>query len=245
MAIGLTAIFERIRLKTKNIGTFKRFEKKYLLDIEQYESLLSRINVYYDTDNYKIIRKSLDKPVYKEKLRVRSYGTPNDQGDIFFELKKKFKKEVFKRRVTLKSKALESYFSRGVMPDVSHQVMKEIGWFMQMHQPEPKIYIAYERAAFFGKSDSSLRITFDQNIRFRQDNLSLRAGDYGTRILDKTQVLMEIKVCGAMPLWLSHALDALALYPTSFSKYGYCYKNYIAEDSDRDENNGMKRLTSL
>ena len=245
---------------TENIGTFKRYEKKYLLDTEQYEGLMNSIhsyiepdafasyticNVYYDTDNYEIIRKSLDKPVYKEKLRVRSYGTPSAQDDIFFELKKKYKKEVFKRRVTLQSKALESYFSHGIMPDVSNQVMKEIGYFMQIYKPEPKIYIAYERKAFSGKADPNLRITFDQNIRFRCDNLNLRAGDYGTRILDDSQVLLEIKVCGAMPIWLSHALDEQAAYPTSFSKYGYCYENYLAKNIDVPENRGMKRLVTV
>ncbi len=229
-----------------NMSTFKRYEKKYLLGKFQHEELLSRIkpyvepdefdkyticNIYYDTDNYEIIRRSLEKPVYKEKLRVRSYGTPGQEDAIFFELKKKFKNEVFKRRVSMSLKDFQNYLDNGVTPDVSEQVLGEIEYFMSMYKPEPKLYIAYERLALCGKQDKELRITFDNNIRFRKDDLNLSKGDYGYQILDESLYLMEIKVKGAMPLWLSGALNQLEIYPTSFSKYGYCYTNYVYDES--------------
>ena len=225
-----------------NMSTFKRYEKKYMLNKSQHEELLSRIkpyvqpdefdkyticNIYYDTDSYQIIRRSLEKPIYKEKLRVRSYGTPGEDDTIFFELKKKFKKEVFKRRVSMSLKDFHNYLENGVIPEVSEQVLGEIEYFMSMYKPEPKLYIAYERLALCGKQDKELRITFDNNIRFRNHDLSLSKGDYGYKILDESMYLMEIKVGGAMPLWLSAALNELEIYPVSFSKYGYCYTNYI------------------
>ncbi len=225
-----------------NMSTFKRYEKKYMLNDRQYNAFRDAIaqytkadefdkyticNIYYDTDNYEIIRRSIEKPVYKEKLRVRSYGTPTDRDEVFFELKKKYKKEVFKRRVSMSTQDLANYLENGIMPDVSPQVMGEIGYFISLYHPVPKIYIAYDRTALKGKEDETLRITFDENIRFRNNELNLCSGDYGKKILGKSQHLMEIKVCGAMPLWLSQALDEQQIYPRSFSKYGYCYENYI------------------
>lgn len=224
------------------MGTFKRFEMKYIMDARQYAAFCKAVapytqpdeygqytvcNIYYDTDNYAIIRQSIDKPVYKEKLRVRSYGIPGAEDEVFFELKKKYKREVFKRRVSMRMQDLNSHLANGTVPDVSKQVMSEIDYFMALYHPQPKIYIAYDRTALKGKEDESLRITFDQNIRFRCDDLDLTSGDHGCRILDDSQYVVEIKVHGAMPLWLSGALDTQKIYPASFSKYGYCYEHYI------------------
>jgi len=230
-----------------NIGTFKRYEKKYMIDESQHEELLHKIkpyvepdeydkyticNIYYDTENYEIIRRSIEKPIYKEKLRVRSYGTPDNEDTIFFELKKKYKDEVFKRRISMSLADFEDYIKYGKVPNVSAQVLGEIEYFMSVYKPDPKLYIAYERLALCGKEDKALRITFDSNIRFRKDNLSLSGGDYGFKIIDSSQYLMEIKVAGAMPIWLSQALNELAIYPASFSKYGYCYMNYINAENN-------------
>lgn len=231
-----------------NLNTFKRYEKKYLLTNKQYSQFLDEIeehtvhdqyykyticNVYFDTDSYEIIRRSIEKPIYKEKLRVRSYGTPGSEDKIFFELKKKYKKEVFKRRVSMSVQEFNSYLETNQVPDVEPQIMNEIAYFLEMYKPDPKVYIAYERTALKGKNDNHIRITFDENIRFRNQELSLSDGDVGTMILENNQALMEIKVEGAMPLWLSNALNKLDIYPTSFSKYGYCYKNYIANQNFR------------
>ena len=233
-----------------SMSTFKRYEKKYMLNHVQFDAFQQAIrpnveadafhdysicNIYYDTDTFEIIRNSIEKPLYKEKLRIRSYGTPEDKDTVFFELKKKYKKEVFKRRISISADELKAYTCHGIRPDASQQVMGEIEFFMWLYNPQPKVYIAYERTAFKGREDSSLRITFDRNIRFRRDDLCLCNGDYGTRILDDKQRLMEIKVEGAMPLWLTKALDENNIFPTSFSKYGYCYQNYILKENQTAE----------
>ena len=225
--------------------TYKRYENKYILDKSQLPKLLESIkehvepdkyhkytirNIYYDTQSYELIRRSIEKPVYKEKLRIRSYGGATAQDKIFLELKKKYKKEVFKRRAALTQHDFMEYLRSGCVTCGCAQVLDEIGYFMSVYEPEPKIYIAYERAAFTGKSDIGLRITFDENIRFRLDDLSFDSGDYGTRILEPSEVLMEIKTIMAMPVWLSAALNELQIYPGSFSKYGHCYINYILAD---------------
>ena len=232
-----------------NMSTFKRFEKKYMLNGAQYEQLIQRIrpytkpdaydqyticNIYYDTDGFDIINASLQKPVYKEKLRVRSYGVPGRDSHVFLELKKKYNKEVFKRRVSMSGAAYEQYLENGNRPDVSPQVMGEIEYFISMYKPEPKVFLAYERKALSGAEDSSLRITFDENIRYRRTDLNLFNGDVGTPIMEDGKILMEIKVHGAMPIWLCRALNDLAIYPTSFSKYGYCYQNHIMKPGGLD-----------
>jgi len=225
-----------------NMGTFMRNEIKYMLDDRQYQAFREAIaphtkadkyaryticNLYYDTDQFKLVRQSIEKPVYKEKLRVRSYGTPGIDGRVFLELKKKFRKEVFKRRISMSLQALGDYLEKGVRPDASAQLMREIEYFMSMHRVKPVVYIAYDRVALQGTEDESLRITFDENIRFRRDDLKLQSGDYGRVMLDPSQHLTEIKVQGAMPLWLCQALDRLQIYPVSFSKYGYCYEHFM------------------
>lgn len=221
---------------------FERVEKKYLLTREKYNLLLEAMepymsidsygkhtigNVYYDTDTYELISRSIEKPKYKEKFRVRSYGIPKEEDKVFLEIKKKYKGIVYKRRVSMTLKEAEDYLEKGIRPKKEGQILKEIDYFLSFYKPTPKVYLAYDRMAYFGKENKDIRITFDHNIRSRQCNMSLAEGDYGTPILDEYHYLMEIKVPGAMPLWLSKILSDLEIYPTSFSKYGNVYKQFI------------------
>lgn len=180
-------------------------------------------SIYFDTDDDRLIRNSLEKPLYKEKLRLRSYGVPkSDDAEVFMELKKKFKGIVYKRREGLTLSAAESYIQGGIVPEDS-QIFREIEYFRSYYSAYPKIFIAYDRIAMTGIEDKSLRMTFDFNIRCRRDELSLRAGDHGQKLLSEGSALMEIKISKAIPLWLSSALAQLKLYPVSFSKYGQFY----------------------
>ncbi len=223
-------------------GVFKRYEKKYLLTDYQYKLLRERLaqymeedsyglhtinNIYYDTDDYRLIRESLAKPVYKEKLRLRSYGTPTSDGKVFLEIKKKFDGVVYKRRVSMNLDEAYKYVGRGKQPSHTSQITREIDWFLKSYELAPKVFIAYDRIALFGKEDADLRITFDTNIRWREENLDLSKGSNGRQLLQPGQILMEIKIPGVMPLWMSHMLDELNIRSTSFSKYGTCYKNHL------------------
>lgn len=223
--------------------TFKRYEKKYLLSPTQYEALRAALepymgidsygrsticNIYYDTDQFDLIRTSIEKPVYKEKLRLRSYGTPDTETKVFMELKKKYKGVVYKRRESLPLWQARDYLDRGIAPERDSQILREIGWFLKTWPVEPKVFLAYERTALFGREDANLRITFDENIRWRDTDLDLRRGDHGARILPDDRYLMEIKIPGAIPLWISRMLSDLCIYSTSFSKYGACYQQNLA-----------------
>lgn len=222
--------------------TFKRYEKKYLLNRKQYESLLQGLqpymqldqyglhticNIYYDTDQFDLIRTSIEKPPYKEKLRLRSYGVPAEGGKVFLEIKKKWKGVVYKRRIAMTLEEAENYLEKGKALPGDGQIEREIDYFVQFYNPKPKMYIAYDREAYFGKEDNALRITFDRNIRSREEDLQLELGDAGKLLLDREYRLMEIKVSGAFPMWLAHILSELEIYPTSFSKYGNIYKQNV------------------
>ena len=222
--------------------SFERYEKKYLLTPAQYEAVREGMeayvtpdryshyaifNIYYDTDDFRLIRASLEKPVYKEKLRVRSYGAARDDSRVFVELKKKYDGVVYKRRVVMSAADAAAYLD-GDEPGGDSQIHREIDWFAQMYRPTPKVFIAYDREAYAGRDNPEFRVTFDTNLRGRTERVDLRRGGDGQPILDGNQVLMEVKIPGAAPLWLSRLLSENGVFPTSFSKYGAYYRRYIA-----------------
>lgn len=222
------------------ITIFQRVEKKYRLTKAQRDWLLEQLgdrlipdiygrstvcSLYLDTPGRQIIRESIDakgfdKPAYREKLRIRSYGTPTAESPVFFEIKKKYKGVVYKRRVVMTLGQAQEYLQTKT-PPLQSQIMSEIHWSMGFYGfPQPAMLIACERDAYSVKDHPNLRLTFDTNVRGRDFDLSLAKGSEGTLILPEDEVLMEVKTDGAMPLWLSHLLDEGKLYPASFSKYG-------------------------
>lgn len=206
-------------------------------------------NVYYDNVNNDLIRTSIEKPAYKEKFRVRSYGIPYEDDTVFLEIKKKCSGVVYKRRIPLKlrdAKRILDTISRSdkvngnivsrdvndseysIFDDISNrQIMYEIEYVIKHYGLIPDTYIAYDRVALYGIDEPELRITFDKNVRTRKNKLALEEGDYGELILEQGKYLMEIKTNGAMPYWLAGYLSKMKIYPFSFSKYGTAYKNQL------------------
>ena len=230
---------------------FKRYEIKYLLTREQKEAVMSAMtdhmepdsfgrstirNIYYDTDNYRLVRRSLERPIYKEKLRVRSYRTARPEDEVFIELKKKYDSVVYKRRTGICQRQAADYLAGKISAPKPCQITNEIDYFLQFYETlEPKVFLSYEREAFFGKDDSEFRVTFDENILWRTTDLSLEAGIYGENILAPGQTLMEIKTSGGMPLWMVDALTAQKLQKTSFSKYGSAYITMFEREKEEEE----------
>lgn len=224
--------------------TFERWELKYRITNAQRAALEAAFgarmvpdehgesticNIYYDTVDYRLIRASLEKPAYKEKLRLRSYGVTEPGGEVFLELKKKYKGIVYKRRITLPEDAAGEFIA-GRAPLGEHgQIGREIEYFTAFYAPLlPAVHLSYERSAWFSREDRDLRITFDKNIRFRQEDVSLTLPAGGRRILPEGESLMEIKAAAALPLWLVSELDTLGIYQSTFSKYGEAYKAILA-----------------
>lgn len=241
------------------IKSFKRYEKKYLLNQIQYDELIKRLNkymdpdehckggknysiynIYYDTDDNQVIRHSISKPYYKEKLRLRSYKVPKSPNDkVFLELKKKINGVVNKRRVVLTLGEAYRFLEFGIRPKkddyMSNQVVNEIEYYLNNNKVSPKVYVSYSRKAFFCKSDKNFRLTFDSKIITRRDYLFLESGSFGDELLEQNQYLMEVKILGAIPLWLVEILSDLQIYSTKFSKYGNEYMRYCLSKNNVSE----------
>ena len=225
----------------KNQMIFKRYELKYLVTKAQRDEILwamepymtadrffhsSIRNIYCDTPNYRLIRQSLDKPVYKEKLRLRSYGPAGMGDEIFVELKKKYESVVYKRRLEMTQKqALEALMGKAPLPD--SQIGREIDAALQFYQELiPRVFLSYERDAYHAW-DSDFRLTFDDCIRYRTQALTLDSDPWGEALLDGDTVLMELKIPDSMPLWMASLLSRLGIVKTSFSKYGAAYQQIL------------------
>ncbi len=218
--------------------TFQRKEVKYLLTYEQRARLQEGMalymspdsfgkstimNIYYDTDNKQLIRHSMEKPVYKEKLRVRSYGTATPEATVFVELKKKYKGIVYKRRVAMVQKAAKLWLEQAALPPEDTQIIREIDYFTHTHPLQPAVLLSYQREAFFGKEDSAFRMTFDDAILWRDYDICLCKGAYGRKLLPEGMALLEVKAGMGMPLWLTRFFSENNIYKISYSKYGNAY----------------------
>lgn len=222
---------------------FRRKEKKYMLTAAQYQQMRQGImahgmqpdefglhtiaSLYYDTPDYQLIQHSLEKPVYKEKLRLRAYGSqvlPDD--DAYVEIKKKFKGVVYKRRIAAPLPEAMQGLAEGHFQDTHGQIGREINFFLQRYNLRPACWLGYERKAFFSETED-VRITFDENIRFRLDGWDMTLPPEGAPLMDQGLYLMEVKIPFGMPLWLVDLMNECGVFSRSFSKYGTVYMEHI------------------
>jgi len=224
-------------------AVFQRYELKYLLTQEQKQIVLQAMepymrpdkygrttirNIYYDTDDYRLIRRSIEKPVYKEKLRIRSYHRADPDGSVFVELKKKYQSVVYKRRISLPEKDAAEWIGKDHRCHDGTQIACEIEYFIDYYKTlHPVVFLSYEREAYYCTDGSDFRVTFDDAILCRREDLSLGSEVYGTPLLPKDTVLMELKCSGGIPLWMAKVLSGQRIFKTSFSKYGTAYKTMI------------------
>lgn len=236
--MAFQTVFKRYELKYM-ITTNQRDELKELMEKYMYPDKYGKTvirNIYFDTDDYRLIRHSIEKPIYKEKLRIRSYKKAEADSTVFVELKKKYDHIVYKRRVSLPEKDAVEWINGKSEAPFRTQITDEIDYFISYYGLlHPKVFISYAREAFYGKDDSNFRVTFDTDIRCRFSCLSLEEDAGGERILPEDNVLMEIKCSGGIPLWMTSFLSAHHIYKTSYSKYGTAYKTLIFPDLYKEE----------
>lgn len=226
---------------------FARYEMKYLMTVQQRDALRKRMepymsldrfghseirNLYYDTPDYRLIRTSLERPVYKEKLRLRSYGKAGVETAAYMELKKKYRSVVHKRREALPYRdAAACLAGESPLPDT--QIGREIDYVLHFYpQLAPRVFLSYEREAYYDRAGSDFRVTFDENIRYRQDALTLAGDCRGKLLLPGNTVLMELKTSGSVPLWMAQSLSELGIFKTSFSKYGSAYQDMLRNQTE-------------
>ena len=236
------------------ITVFKRHEKKFLLNESQMYLMLPVImdhmipdkyckdgktyticNLYFDTEEFDVIRNSLKKPFYKEKLRMRSYGFPEDgSSPVFLELKKKINGIVTKRRAKLTYQQAVYFLHGGRIPEgasyMTRQVLREIGYYLDHHDVSPTMMITYDRMAFFERENRAFRLTFDQNLRCYEGEDAFERRSEGRLLLPEHARVMEVKVEQAYPKWFTDLLGREKIYQSSFSKYGVAYKSYLKEN---------------
>ena len=212
---------------------FKRYELKYMLTKEQKDKILQAMapymvpdqygrtqirNIYFDTGNYRLIRHSIEKPAYKEKLRIRSYGRACPESTVFVELKKKYRHVVYKRRISMSEYEAMAWVLGQCHCGKVTQISEEVDYFLKYYEVlQPAVFLSYEREAYYAKDDPQFRVTFDDTILFRQEDISLESDAYGMPILPDGKVLMEIKCAGSIPLWMTRLLSEEHIYKTSFS----------------------------
>ena len=224
--------------------TFKRYELKYLMTRRQRDALLRAMeghlaldrfghstirNIYFDTDTFRLVRRSIEKPLYKEKLRVRSYQRAGEDTAVFVELKKKFEHVVYKRRVMLPHRQAMDALESGAPLPVEGQIGREIAAFRRFYGETllPAMLLTYEREAYAPVDGTDFRLTLDENILWRMEEMDLGAPCYGCPIIPGDMVLMELKTLGGIPLWMTRFLSKNHIYQTSFSKYGAAFQQYL------------------
>lgn len=228
-----------------DVDVFCRRELKFLLNETQCEVIRSVLhqrmepdshglsticNLYYDTPDYRLIRHSLEHPVYKEKLRLRCYGIATGDADVFLELKKKYKGIVYKRRIKVTEPEGVAFMNRTGLLRKQGQISREIQYFRDFYQNLcPQVYLCYDREAWYDPVDKGFRMTLDRNVRYRTNGLSLTLPCGGHEILMPGQTLLEVKAEGAIPLWLVDLLNREGIRKQSFSKYGRAYEQMLTE----------------
>lgn len=237
-------------MDTADIMIFKRYEKKYRITQEKMDALLGVLgerlvpddhgkntvcSLYLDTPSFLLIRNSIDAVSYKEKLRIRSYGAPREDKKVFFEIKKKYRGVVYKRRVSMTYGQVLDYIDGGE-PPLDSQIMREIDHLMKLYgMPQPSACILCEREAYFVNGDPDVRLTFDGGIRYIRGRFPTCSDiESGEPILPRGEYILEIKTSGAMPVWLARALSELEIYPSRFSKYANAYYDIIKKKEFED-----------
>ena len=221
------------------VQSFKRYEEKYLVTKKQADALESRIqdyveidrfgaywvqSLYYDTRNWDVVQRSIEKPVYKEKLRLRCYGVPDQEDIVFVEIKKKYRGLGYKRRIGIKSH--ESACLGEALAANTTQIGRELNFYWLSHELNKRMYVGYRRTAYSGIENVNLRVTFDRDIHYRTDRLDFASPGEGTRILCESIDVVEIKSFDSIPLWLSRILCEEKIWSSSFSKYGRSFIDY-------------------
>ena len=224
---------------------FRRVEKKYIITEEQLQIVQKAIkdkmledehgrsticNIYFDSEQYDLIRHSITKPVYKDKIRLRSYNIPTKDSKIYLEIKRKYDGVVSKRRI--ETTLSEFYKSEHT---ANTQVEIELQYYFKHYDLRPTMFLSYERIAYYDKENRDFRLTFDGNIIARDYDLQIEKGNYGSHILNNDKYIMEVKTLGAMPIWFVKMLDKLQVCPAGFSKYGEAYTELILKKNNKQK----------
>lgn len=193
-------------------------------------------SIYFDTLNYNDYYEKINGLKKRKKTRLRGYNYLTPASIVFLETKVKNNKLSSKYRAPvlydhLKELLKSGNFDQYILTDMGiKNVLDNSRRFLfdiYRHALQPKILIIYEREAFVGKIDHTLRITFDKNIRssahpsidrlFREENIKCTMSGH---------FVMEVKFVRNFPVWLSTILRTRGLKKQAFSKYTKCIDDH-------------------
>ncbi|MBU9713515.1 polyphosphate polymerase domain-containing protein [Evansella tamaricis] len=222
---------------------FSRYELKYLISFEVYQQLAQKlqermtfdkygsddgkyniISLYFDSPDKRIYYETRNKLRFRQKLRLRIYNSATLEDNAFFEVKKKYKKRVSKRRTSIvlgdAYKYISDQIEEGQKIRISNpQIFNEIDSFRNLYNLKPENIVSYDRQAFVGVEDMDLRVTFDYNLKCRNNDLRIENGPDGYNFVDPNLVVLEVKVDHSVPLWLSRLLSEYRCPKKSVSKF--------------------------
>ena len=231
---------------------FERIEKKFRMTPEQYRQLLpvleshmerdsygeTRVhNIFYDTPDLYLIRRSVERPLFKEKLRLRSYGIPTEESKVYVEIKRKLNGIGYKRRICVNFSDAKRLLKGESIDTGQPQIGKEILEFVRRYHPTPAVCLSYLRYAMYGREDPHFRITIDRDLRYRTERPEAPDEDDMIPVMpdNDSWILMEIKAMNAIPLWLTEEMSRLKIHQAPFSKIGTCYTLHLAGTQSRCE----------
>lgn len=229
---------------------FRRTETKYIITEKEYRALMDLIepylmkdryfkgtncSIYYDDGSRYLAIHSLEKPLYKEKIRLRSYGVPTLNDTVFLEIKKKYKGIGSKRRIPVKLSDFYQYEKTGKLNADNAYIKQELDECFNRYSLKPAMFLAYDRTAFCDKENPTFRVTFDRNVRSRLTDLRLEKGDQGKKFFENGEIVMEVKALDKYPFYFVRALSKLKIYPASFSKYGRVTEKVIYHNNLKKE----------
>lgn len=233
------------------MNIFRRVEQKYLITSEQYNALMEALgdklvkdeyfyndiyNLYLDAPDHRLIIQSIEKPMYKEKFRVRSYGlAENEDSKVYLEIKKKFDGTSHKRRISMTLGEFYKYMEKGNRPKNANPItLAELDYDFEKYNLQPSILINYERYSYYFRGNKDLRVTFDHNVKYRVKKPDLTNGDDMHHIIDKDMYIMEIKSLDSLPIKLSQLLAKLKIYPRGFSKPKNAYLKSLERAKEKE-----------
>nr|MDQ3623339.1 polyphosphate polymerase domain-containing protein [Verrucomicrobiota bacterium] len=186
------------------------------------------VTLYYDNLDRDCYWEKARGAASRRKLRVRVYGSLD--GTVapasFLEVKHKCDRRGVKRRVKLPLEtALRVAAGASVdapLASAERRVIEEVHRFVRERDLRPICCLRFLREAFAGREENTdLRITFDSQIGYRMDRLSPQPDDrdFDRILLPDGASVMEVKVTGTVPYWLSRLIAKCGCILQSHSKY--------------------------
>lgn len=193
-------------------------------------------SIYFDSGKLDDYRDKLAGIKIRKKLRIRGYNELNGNSMVFLEVKRKYENNISKNRAPLlyndlPELLLTADFERFLLKkkkylDVQNDANK---FFYSLISKNyiPVVLVVYEREAFFYKYDSTLRITFDKNLRSKPlPSLTELYDDDNLKPSMRDNFILEIKFFNGYPTWLQSIVSKFNLQRRAISKYTISVDNH-------------------